>query len=162
SSFVSSGNNADISATDLVQYWEADPDTNLVMLYLETFGDPREFSHVARRAARTMPILAVKGGRSAAGARAATTSHSGVVVPPSALVHNPVTLLAQASADEFRRAITALAGSKDVDALIIIYTPQVGSNAEDAARGVMDAAASLPKAIPMVAVFMSVPDAPSL
>src|SRR5204863_88964 len=140
SSFVSSGNNTDISATDLVQYWEADPETNLVMLYLETFGDPREFSRVARRASRTMPILAVKGGRSAAGARAATTSHSGVVVRP----------------------IIGLAGSRDVDALVVIYTPQVGSSAQEAARGVLEAAASLPKAIPIVAVFMSVPDAPSL
>src|SRR5207245_10472210 len=49
SSFVSSGNNVDISATDLVQYWEADPETNLVMLYLETFSHPREFSHLAVR-----------------------------------------------------------------------------------------------------------------
>src|SRR5256714_365298 len=84
------------------------------------------------------------------------------LVPSTALVHNPVTLLAQASADEFRRAIIALAGSKDVDALVVIYTPQVGSSAQDAARGVLEAAASLPKAIPIVAVFMSVPDAPSL
>ena len=85
SSFVSVGNNADISAIDLLQYWEADPETNLVMLYLESFGDPRLFSRVARRVARQMPILAVKGGRSAAGARAATTSHSGTLTRPSTI-----------------------------------------------------------------------------
>ena len=85
SSFVSAGNNADISGSDLLQYWEADPDTNLVMLYLESYGDPRHFSRIARRVARTMPILAVKGGRSASGARAATTSHSGTLVRPSTI-----------------------------------------------------------------------------
>src|SRR5258708_36519962 len=84
------------------------------------------------------------------------------LVPSTALVHNPATLLAQASADEYRRAIMALAGSTDVDALIVIYTPQVGSSAEDVARGVLGAAASLPKAIPMGAVLTSVPAAPSL
>jgi acyl-CoA synthetase (NDP forming)/ribosomal protein S18 acetylase RimI-like enzyme len=85
SSFVSVGNNADISGTDVMQYWEADPDTNLVMLYLESYGDPRHLARIARRVARTMPILAVKGGRSAAGARAATTSHSGALVRPSTI-----------------------------------------------------------------------------
>ena len=85
SSFVSAGNNADISGSDLIQYWEADSETNLIMLYLESFGDPRHFSRIARRVARTMPILAVKGGRSAAGARAATTSHSGTLVGPSTI-----------------------------------------------------------------------------
>ena len=85
SSFVSVGNNADVSGSDLLQYWESDADTNLVMLYLESFGDPRHFSRIARRVARTIPILAVKGGRSAAGARAATTSHSGSLVRPSTI-----------------------------------------------------------------------------
>jgi acyl-CoA synthetase (NDP forming)/RimJ/RimL family protein N-acetyltransferase len=85
SSFVSVGNNADISGSDLLQYWESDPETNLVMLYLEAFGDPRHFSRIARRVARTVPVLAVKGGRSASGARAATTSHSGALVRPSTI-----------------------------------------------------------------------------
>ena len=244
SSFVSVGNNADISAVDLLQYWEADNDTNLVMLYLESFGDPRHFSGIARRVAREMPILAVKGGRSAAGARAATTSHSGTLTRPSTIrlatsgvgedalfqqagiirtatlaelfgtaqllseqplpagnrvgiisnasgpgvlcadscefrglrvpelsdelkpsfaglvpsthvVSNPVVLLSQAGAAEFERAITVMSASPAVDALIVIYTPQVGTRAADAAEGIRRAAAALPRPLPILAVFMS-------
>src|SRR5215472_16025117 len=55
---------------DLLEYWESDPETDLALLYLESFGNPRRFSRVARRIGRTMPILAVKSGRTAAGARA--------------------------------------------------------------------------------------------
>jgi acyl-CoA synthetase (NDP forming)/RimJ/RimL family protein N-acetyltransferase len=84
SSFVSVGNNADVSGSDLLQFWESDPDTNLIMLYLESFRNPRTFARVARRVGRTTPILVVKGGRSAAGARA-TTSHTGALVMPSSI-----------------------------------------------------------------------------
>jgi acyl-CoA synthetase (NDP forming)/GNAT superfamily N-acetyltransferase len=251
SSFVSAGNNADISGTDLLQYWEADPDTKLVMLYLESFGDPRHFSTIARRVARTMPILAVKGGRSAAGARAATTSHSGTLmrpstirlatsgvsedalfqqagiirtatlaelfgtaqllsdqplpagdrvgiisnaggpgvlcadscefrglrvpeladdlkasfaglVPSASVVLNPVVLLSQAGTAEYRKAIQNLAASTAVDALIVIYTPQIGARASDAARGIVEAAAALPRPVPILAVFMSNPEVVNL
>jgi len=84
SGFVSVGNNADISGNDLVQYWEADVATNLIMLYLESFRDPRTFARVARRVGRSTPILVVKGGRSAAGARA-STAHTGALVRPSSI-----------------------------------------------------------------------------
>ena len=57
SSFVSVGNKADISGNDLLEYWESDPRTDLVLLYLESFGNPRRFSRVARRVGRTKPIL---------------------------------------------------------------------------------------------------------
>lgn len=73
SMFVSVGNKADVSGNDLIQYWEDDPDTNLIMLYLESFGNPRKFARLARRIARTKPILAVKSGRTAAGSRAASS-----------------------------------------------------------------------------------------
>jgi acyl-CoA synthetase (NDP forming)/RimJ/RimL family protein N-acetyltransferase len=73
SSFVSVGNKADISGNDLLQYWEEDPDTDVVLLYLESFGNPRRFARIARRVSRTKPIVAVKGGRSAAGAHAAAS-----------------------------------------------------------------------------------------
>jgi len=82
SSFVSVGNKADISGNDLLEYWESDPTTDLVLLYLESFGNPRRFSHVARRVGRAKPILAVKSGRSAAGARA-TSSHTGAMLAAS-------------------------------------------------------------------------------
>ncbi|MEC3973961.1 GNAT family N-acetyltransferase, partial [Amycolatopsis sp. H20-H5] len=65
STFVSAGNRADVSGNDLLQYWETDPETDLVLLYLESFGNPRKFARLARRLARTKPIVAVKSGRHA-------------------------------------------------------------------------------------------------
>jgi acetate---CoA ligase (ADP-forming) len=82
SSFVSVGNKADISGNDLLSYWEQDDRTDLVLLYLESFGNPRKFARIARRVARTKPVLAVKSGRSAAGARA-TSSHTGALLAAS-------------------------------------------------------------------------------
>ncbi len=62
STFVSAGNRADVSGNDLMQYWETDPDTDVVLMYLESFGNPRKFARVARRLGRSKPIVAVKGG----------------------------------------------------------------------------------------------------
>ncbi len=76
STFVSVGNKADISGNDLLQYWENDSETDVILLYLESFGNPRKFARIARRVARHKPIVAVKSGRSGAGARAAA-SHTG-------------------------------------------------------------------------------------
>ena len=66
STFVSAGNRADVSGNDLLQYWERDPATDVVLLYLESFGNPRKFARLARRVARTKPVVAVKTGRYAA------------------------------------------------------------------------------------------------
>jgi len=82
SSFASVGNKADISGNDLIQYWEEDPRTDVILLYLESFGNPRKFSRIARRVARRKPIVVVKSGRSPAGARA-TTSHTGALLAAS-------------------------------------------------------------------------------
>ncbi len=71
STFVSAGNRADVSGNDLLQFWQEDPDTDIALLYLETFGNPRRFTRVARRLAAKKPILCVKGARSRAGRRAA-------------------------------------------------------------------------------------------
>ncbi len=76
STFVSVGNKADVSANDLLEYWESDPDTHAVLLYLESFGNPGNFIRVARRVSRHKPIVAVKSGRSDAG-RIAASSHTG-------------------------------------------------------------------------------------
>ncbi len=62
STFVSAGNRADVSGNDMLQFWSADPDTDVVLLYLESFGNPRKFARLTRRTARTKPIVAVKSG----------------------------------------------------------------------------------------------------
>ncbi|MDH3258337.1 MAG: GNAT family N-acetyltransferase, partial [Deltaproteobacteria bacterium] len=76
--FVSIGNQMDISSNDLLEFWEDDENTEVILLYLESFGDPRSFSRIARRLTRKKPIVAVKSGRSAVGARAAS-SHTGAL-----------------------------------------------------------------------------------
>ena len=76
SMFASLGNKADVSGNDLLEYWEQDPRTRAILMYLESFGNPRRFFRIARRVTRTKPILVVKSGRTAAGARAAA-SHTG-------------------------------------------------------------------------------------
>jgi acetyl coenzyme A synthetase (ADP forming)-like protein len=82
SSIVSMGNKADISGNDLLGYWGSDPRTDVVLLYLESFGNPRRFARVARALGRTKPIVALKSGRSAVGARA-TASHTGALLAAS-------------------------------------------------------------------------------
>jgi acetate---CoA ligase (ADP-forming) len=71
SSFVSAGNRADVSSNDLLAYWADDPHTRVVLLYLESFGNPRTFARLVPAVAREKPIVAVKSGRSGAGTRAA-------------------------------------------------------------------------------------------
>jgi acetyl coenzyme A synthetase (ADP forming)-like protein len=78
SQFVSVGNKADVSGNDLLLHWEDDPSTDVILLYLESFGNPRRFARLARRVARKKPIVAVKSGRTAAGSRAAS-SHTGAL-----------------------------------------------------------------------------------
>lgn len=63
SSFVSAGNRADVSGNDLLQYWATDPATEVVLLHLESFGNPRKFARLARTVGRTKPVVAVKSGR---------------------------------------------------------------------------------------------------
>jgi acyl-CoA synthetase (NDP forming)/GNAT superfamily N-acetyltransferase len=63
SSFVSAGNRADVSGNDLLQYWATDPGTEVVLLHLESFGNPRKFARLARGLGRTKPVVAVKSGR---------------------------------------------------------------------------------------------------
>jgi acetyl coenzyme A synthetase (ADP forming)-like protein len=85
SAFVSVGNKADVSSNDLLEWWEDDPSTELVLLYLESFGNPGKFSRLARRVARRKPILALKAGTTNAGARAAS-SHTAALAGSDAAV----------------------------------------------------------------------------
>jgi acetate---CoA ligase (ADP-forming) len=78
SQFVSMGNKADISGNDLLEYWEDDPNCGVILLYLESLGNPTRFMQIASRVARKKPIAVVKSGRTEAGARAAS-SHTGAL-----------------------------------------------------------------------------------
>lgn len=77
--FVSMGNKTDVSGNDLLEYWEDNPDVEVILMYLESFGNPEKFTHIARRVTRKKPVITVKAGRTAAGARAAS-SHTGSIV----------------------------------------------------------------------------------
>lgn len=93
SAFVSLGNKADVSGNDLIEHWGKDPRTRLVLLYLESFGNPQRFARLAREVTRTQgkPIIAVKSGRTRKGAEAAS-SHTGSLAGGDAAVDS---LLAQ-------------------------------------------------------------------
>ena len=69
--FVSVGNKADVSGNDLLQFWEEDAQTDVILLYLESFGNPRRFARLARRVSRRKPVVVMKSGRTKAGSRAA-------------------------------------------------------------------------------------------
>ena len=236
SSFASVGNKADISGNDLLSYWGDDEGTDVALLYVESFGNPRRFSTIARSIGARKPIVAVKAGRSQAGARA-TSSHTGALlaasdvtvdalfhqsgvirtdslgemldvasllqsqplpggrrvgiltnaggpgimcadaceavglkVPPlpdavqrelagflapEASVVNPVDMIATASADQYERGIASMASCEGVDALIVIFVRPLLTRAEDVAGAIGDAVESLPRDLPLLAVFMS-------
>ena len=78
SKFVSMGNKPDISGNDLLEEWEHDENVQVILMYLESFGNPKRFTKIARQVSRNKPIIAVKAGRTLAGARA-TISHTGAL-----------------------------------------------------------------------------------
>ncbi|MDW5598659.1 GNAT family N-acetyltransferase [Conexibacter stalactiti] len=82
--FASVGNKADLSGNDFIEWSEQDPRTRAILLYLESFGNPRKFARIARRVGAVKPIVAVKAGRTSAGARAAS-SHTGALLAGSEL-----------------------------------------------------------------------------
>ena len=102
SSFVSVGNKADVSTNDLLQYWEEDSSTNVILLYVESLGNPRKFARIARRVSRRKPIVAVKAGRSQSGRRAAS-SHTAALaasdVAVDALFHQAGVIRAESLED---------------------------------------------------------------
>ncbi len=90
--FVSVGNKPNVSGNDLLLQWEHDPDVQVVLMYVESFGNPRKFFEIASRITKVKPIIAVKSGKSKAGARAAS-SHTGALAASDTAVD---ALLAQA------------------------------------------------------------------
>ena len=241
SSFVSTGNKADLSGNDLLRYWEDDDGTQAIGLYLESFGNPRRFGHIARRVAARKPVIAVKSGRSAAGSRAAASHtgallaasdstvdalfrHAGVIragtvgelfdvaallagqplpagdrvgivtnaggpgiacadaceaaglrveplptktrrrlarhLPREATTTNPVDMIASATAEDYRRALEALAGDPSVDAVVAIFIPPLVTRARDVAEAVRAASeATRAAGKPLLAVWMAQDDA---
>ena len=110
SQFVSVGNKADVSSNDLLQYWEDDKQVEGILLYLESFGNPRRFARIAKRVGRRKPIIAVKAGRTGAGRRAAG-SHTAALaasdVAVDALFHQTGVVRAE-TLDEMFDLATAL------------------------------------------------------
>lgn len=109
SSFVSVGNKADVSGNDLLQYWEEEQRTTVVLLYLESFGNPRRFARIAKRISRRKPIVAVKAGRTGAGRRAAG-SHTAALaaddVAVDALFRQTGVIRAETLGEMFNLALT--------------------------------------------------------
>jgi acetyl coenzyme A synthetase (ADP forming)-like protein len=107
STFVSVGNKADISSNDLLQYWEEDAGTDVILLYLESFGNPRRFARIARRVSRRKPIVVMKAGRTGAGKRAAG-SHTAALaasdVAVDALFHQAGVIRAETLEEMFELA----------------------------------------------------------
>jgi acetyltransferase len=84
STFVSIGNRADISSNELLQYWEDDPDTDVVLLYLESFGNPRKFTRIARSITSKKPVVAVTSGRTSHQIRAITSQTAAMATDEAA------------------------------------------------------------------------------
>ena len=245
SSFVSMGNKADVSGNDLLTWWEQDDATTCILLYLESFGNPKKFSRIARRVGRRKPIVAVKSGRSRAGTRAASSHtaalasseqavealflQTGVVrvdtieelfdvagifvdqalpagrrvailgnaggpgvlaadacsafnlavpelspglqaelrarVPNAAGLTNPIDLVASATPDTYRRSLEVLFSSGEVDSVVVIFTPPLGTQADDVASAVTLASAEAESAghsRPVVAAFLGAPTAAAI
>ncbi|AXT84806.1 GNAT family N-acetyltransferase [Aeromicrobium sp. A1-2] len=192
STFVSAGNRADVSGNDLLQYWQEDDSTEVILLYLESIGNPRKFSRIARRVSRTKPIVAVKSGRSTQGVPVGHTVKR-TSAPQSAVdamfrqagviqvdtldemfdvaqllahqplprgnrvsivgnsdavalivadaasaaglqVNEPVSLGADANADDFEAAIETAIASPDTDALVAVYIPPLNTSGEEVAN----------------------------
>ena len=108
-SFISVGNKADVSGNDLLQYWEEEPRTKVILLYLESFGNPRRFARIAKRVGRKKPIISVKAGRTGAGRRAAG-SHTAALaaddVATEALFHQTGVIRAETLGEMFDLALT--------------------------------------------------------
>jgi acyl-CoA synthetase (NDP forming) len=218
SSFVSAGNRADVSGNDLLQYWEEDGDTEVVLLYLESIGNPRKFSRVARRVAMRKPIVAVKSGRTTQGVpvghavrttvapqaavdamfrqagvirvdtldemfdvaqlvahqplprgpRVAVVGNSdalGLLATDAAaaaglVVKDPVALGADASAEDFERALDDAVDDPEVDAVVAVFIPPLNTPGEQVANVL--AAVGEQSEKPLLSTFLASEGVPEL
>ena len=192
STFVSAGNRADVSGNDLLQYWQEDDATEVVLLYLESIGNPRKFSRIARRVSRTKPVVAVKSGGSSQGvpmghavtrssapqaAVDAMFSQAGVIqvdtldemfdvaqllahqplprgnrvsivgnsdavslivadaaTSAGLVINDPISLGADATAEDFESAIESALAGDETDSLVAIYIPPINTSGEEVAN----------------------------
>src|SRR5215208_5132819 len=153
--FVSMGNKPDVSGNDVLLEWEHDPAVDVILMYVENFGNPRRFLEIASRISRRKPIIVVKAGRSTVGARAAS-SHTGALAASDAAVD---ALLAQAgvlradSVEELfdmamaftgqplpRSRRGAMLADPGVDSVVAIFTPPLGVRTEDVAHAIAEVA----------------------
>ncbi len=218
STFVSAGNRADVSGNDLLQFWEEDNDTEVVLLYLESIGNPRKFSRIARRVGRRKPVVAVKSGRTTQGvpvghavARTAAPQaavdamfrQAGVIQvntldemfdvaqvlahqplprgPRVAVVGNsdalgllaadaasaaglsvrqPVALGADATGQDFERALDRAIDDPDVDAVVAVYISPLNVSGEGVANVLASVGEQSEK--PMVSTFLASEGVPEL
>ena len=218
SSFVSAGNRADVSGNDLLQYWEEDADTEVVLLYLESIGNPRKFSRIARRVAMRKPIVAVKSGRTTQGVpvghavrttvapqaavdamfrqagvirvdtldemfdvaqlvahqplprgpRVAVVGNSdalGLLATDAAaaaglVVKDPVALGADASAEDFERALDDAVDDPEIDAVVAVFIPPLNTTGEQVANVL--AAVGEQSEKPLLSTFLASEGVPEL
>ena len=174
SSFVSIGNKADVTANDLLAWWEQDETTNVILFYLESFGDPRRFARIARRVGRKKPIVVVKAGRTEAGGRAASSHTAALVATETAveaLFEQTGILRAETLEEMFglaraltqqplprgrRVAVVTNAGGPGilcVDALEAsgLVVPKLGDETREALDGFLPSAASSANPVDMIA-----------
>src|SRR5579875_2256846 len=179
STFVSAGNRADVSGNDLLQYWEGDPSTDVVLMYLESFGNPRKFARLARRLGRSKPIVAVKGGTRMVVPGLASTSVDVAEVSVRALFERSGVIRVETLGDLFDVALlltsqplpsgdrVAVVGNStalgalvtnalddpDVDAAIVVFVPPLQrESSEEVAAALRDVAAASPK--PVLSTFL--------
>ncbi len=206
SAFISAGNRADVSGNDLMQFWQEDPRTDVLLLYLESLGNPRKFSRIARRIARTKPVVVVKAGRSSqadpleplvrvssapneavdamfrqagvirvenihhlfdvaqllatqplpTGDRVAIVGNSAALARIAldsvedrglTLAGNPVTLPAEAGADDFRTALAAVFADPGADSVVVAFVPPLFSPDDDVATVLAEVARTRTKTV---------------
>jgi acyl-CoA synthetase (NDP forming)/GNAT superfamily N-acetyltransferase len=218
STFVSAGNRADVSGNDLLQYWEEDDATEVVLLYLESIGNPRKFSRIARRVSRRKPVIAVKSGRATQGvpmghavresmigqaAVDAMFRQAGVIQvdtlddmfdvaqlvahqplpqgPRVAVVGNSdalgllaadaaaavgltvthsVALGAEASAEDFEKALDRAIDHKDADSVLVVYIPPLASTSKEVADVIAAVGEQSDK--PVLSTFLAAEGIPEL
>jgi acyl-CoA synthetase (NDP forming) len=146
SGFVSLGNKADVSGNDMLLYWAGDPRTSVIALYLESSGNPRRFRRIAAQVARVKPIVALRSGRSLAGARAGA-SHTAAAATPDAstcALFRDAGVIAAESTEELVDIAMLLSTQPVPTGRRVVIVGNAGGSGALAADAAHDAGATLP------------------